>query len=405
MNKYDVVVVGAGPAGSTAAKNLAELGIKVLLIDKETFPRDKPCGGGLPQWVLNRFSYINDLDVIESHCYGGYIHSPSGKYSALSVQNNPSVAMVLREKFDTALVNLAKDTGASVTQGKKVIDIKVRSEKARVCLVDGSHVDADLVIGADGYWSAVARKTGLHTHDKYMGIGVAEEFPVKPKIIEEYFTDRRLSHMHIKTQGILGYGWVFPKQNHINIGLGEYRIEGKANEPRNLRDAFSGYVQLLKKNKVIPSDLKSKRLRGGAIPAWPSDKTYTDRVLLCGDAAGFIDPITGEGIYYALASAGLVTKIALQACENQDFSEAFLKNYQTVWKQDFGRDIIDMLKSTKQWQGETETFVKLLSKDKKLAGMVLQVFSGQVSICDIKWKMASRYLYVRLKDILRLLDR
>ena len=103
--KYEVVVVGAGPAGSTAAKFLSEKGVKVLLVDKSKFPRDKPCGGGLPARVLKRFEYIKDL--IDSYSYGSYAYSPSLKFKMEFQQNDPFVAMILRNKFDYGLVKLA----------------------------------------------------------------------------------------------------------------------------------------------------------------------------------------------------------------------------------------------------------------------------------------------------------
>ena len=105
--KFDVTVVGAGPAGSTTAKFLAEKGVKVLLIDKDRFPRDKPCGGGIPLRTLKRFRYLKEEDdLIDSYSYGGYAYSPSLKYRVELQKNEPPLAMVIRKKFDHGFIVL-----------------------------------------------------------------------------------------------------------------------------------------------------------------------------------------------------------------------------------------------------------------------------------------------------------
>jgi len=104
--KYDVVVVGAGPAGATAAKVLVEKGISVLLLDKQVFPRDKPCGGGLPARILKRYPYIRKNDLIDSYSFQTCVHSSSLKYKIDVVKSEPIFAMVLRNTFDAGLVRL-----------------------------------------------------------------------------------------------------------------------------------------------------------------------------------------------------------------------------------------------------------------------------------------------------------
>ncbi len=108
---YDVVIVGAGPSGSTAAKCLAEKEYNVLLIDRDAFPRDKPCGGGLPTRVMKQFPYIEEF--IDSISYGSYTHSSSLRYTLKFVRDQPFLATVLRKDFDDGLVKLAVLAGAT----------------------------------------------------------------------------------------------------------------------------------------------------------------------------------------------------------------------------------------------------------------------------------------------------
>ncbi len=369
---YDVIIVGAGPAGSTAAKILAEQGIRSILIDKEKFPRDKPCGGGLTSRVLTRFPYIKDLNVIESSSYGSCLYSPSLQHQAELHKKDPIISMVLRKKFDDALVKLAIDSGAQFQEGKSIVNLKTTPKKARVILDDGTGIHADIIIGADGFFSTIARKAGLLLRHKYMGISVVEEFPLNAKDIEKFYTTEHLCHIHHNVHEITGYGWVFPKKRCVNIGLVDYRISGDSqSDKKNLRKIFDNYLSLLKNTNLIPKNITSKRLCGGHLPLRPLKQTYTSHIILCGDAAGFINPLNGEGIYYALASGEISARVAVEATQADDISEQFLSRYEQQWKSDFGQEIISMLKLAKQFGQQSEKIIRLMSQDEKLLEMLL----------------------------------
>ena len=169
----------------------------------------------------------------------------------------------------------------------------------------------------------------------------------------------------------------------------------------NLKEFYKTYINTLKVSRIIPDDLKIGQLKGGALPVFPLEKTYANRVLLCGDAAGFINPLTGEGIYYAMSSGEIAAEVITEALEIDDTDEKFLSKYQKIWKNDFGDDIKLLLSSTRRWQIETEKFIKLASRDKKLAGMALDILQGRLSIHECKWKLIRRYLYVNFKELFR----
>lgn len=399
--KYEVVVVGAGPAGSTAAKVLAEKGIKVLLIDKSKFPRDKPCGGGIPFRVYKRFPYIEDKNLIESYSYGGFAHSPSLKYRAVVEKDEPFIGMIIRNKFDDELVQLAVNSGADFIGGKAVEDIEISEEKAKLILDDNKEVNSELVIGADGVWSIVAKKSGLIPQTgRKIAICVFQEYKVGEETIDQFFDEKKMCHLHSKFQGVFGYGWVFPKKQHLNIGIGNISSDMAYSKTKiNLSHAYREYLKILKKNKIIPEFLEAGKFKGGALNISPFEKTYSNRVLLCGDAAGFINPLTGEGIYYAMSSGEIAAKVALESLEIEDTSEKFLSIYQTKWKDDFGKDLEEFLRIHVYVGDHIEKFVRLASKDKKLADVALSILHGGLSIHDHKIQLAYRIFLASLKDI------
>ena len=233
--KYDVVVVGAGPAGSTAAKCLAEKGINVLLIDKSKFPRDKPCGGGLPTRVWKRFPYIEEL--IDSVSYGSITHSSSLKYKFEFIRDKPLIVTVLRNEFDNGLVKIAVEKGATFFDGKQVTDIMIYDDKTTIQLDDRKKIEAQVVIGCDGIKSIVAEKSELSQKDSKKCIGLLQEKSMTAKQLDTFFTEKRLVHLFIKTQGIAGYGWIFPKKKHINIGMGVFESVLDPSKPKiNLKE-------------------------------------------------------------------------------------------------------------------------------------------------------------------------
>jgi len=401
--KYEVVVVGAGPAGSTAAKVLAEKGVKVLLIDKSKFPRDKPCGGGLPFRVYKRFPYIEDKNLIESYSYGGFAHSPSLKYSAVIEKKDPFIGMVIRKKFDDGLVQLAVDSGADFISGKNVEDIKISEDKAKLILNDKKEIHSELVIGADGSWSIVAKKSGLIPQTgRIIAICVLQEYKVGEEVIDQFFDEKKMCHMHLKFQGVFGYGWVFPKKQHLNIGIGNVSSDIAPSKTKiNLSHAYKEYLKILKKNKIIPGNIEAGEFKGGALHIGPLEKTYSNRVLLCGDAAGFVNSLTGEGIYYAMSSGEIAAKVAVESLEVEDTSEKFLSVYQTKWKNDFGKDLEEFLRVHLYVGEQMEKFVRLASKDKKLADIALSMLHGALSIRDHKTQLIYRILLNSFKDRFR----
>lgn len=332
---YDVAVVGAGPAGATAGRFLSKCGLTVALIEKEELPRDKPCGGALSVHHLKRFKYLDAKSDEINGCpsYGVKIYSNSLARAGYTY-SNPQLLMVLRDKFDQVLVDMAMDYGAELKRNR-VKDVKVTPNAAKLVLDGGHVIESRLVVGADGVNSVVAKKTGLNSGwSKWqVAINALNEIYVGESVIEEYIGSQRPLHIFMLNT-LFGYGWLFPKKEHFNIGIG-----GLSAKTKNTSDIFVRFVRLLKEMKLIPNGLQDGKFKAHLVPvSGVLNKVYGDRVVLCGDAAGSSSPLNGEGVYYAMASGQIASRTILKALEEGDVMSSGLSGYQTELMEDFGFD-------------------------------------------------------------------
>lgn len=400
---YDAIVVGAGPAGSTTAKFLAQKGIKTLLLDKEKFPRDKPCAGGLPIRVLQQFPYVKNDILIEAYISSGTMFSPSQRHKIEISKETPVLAMVLRKKFDHELVKFAKEAGAEFQDASPVSSVQMTKDAALVTLNNGKTLQSEIIVAADGVNSDIAQSLGLRTPGLERGLCILQEFEVDEKTMDEYFKNPRHCYIHSRFKTVAGYGWVFPKKEHLNIGFGIIQMQ-KNQQTINVRTSYQEYVTLLKKERLIPQELKDTPVKGGSLLTQPLEKTYADRLLLVGDAAGFVNPLTGEGIYYAMASGQIAASVIAEAVEKKQTDEKFLSRYQTLWQNDFGRDIDLILKVVKRGSMEyAEKVFSITCKDPVLTDLMMGVITGQESVQRQKWKIVRRFFYSSLKNKLHLL--
>lgn len=401
--QYDVVIVGAGPAGATAAKFLSEKGIRTLLLDKAVFPREKSCGGGLPIRVLKRFKYLEENNLIDSYSYGMHVYSTTLEHHIEILKNEPLIAMVLRKSFDQGLVNLATRAGAELRCGNAVQHVQIEADKAQLLLEDGCRVDSQVVIGADGIWSTTAKTIGVQHDCTNIGVCVYKEYPMKQETLDRLYSKQRFAYIHLQPHGLAGYGWVFPKKEHVNIGVVEFRQAiDPSKEKKNLKENFKGYLGILKDQKLVQKNLSAQEARGGAFPTYAVDTLATDRVMLCGDAGGLVNPADGEGMYFAMCSGEIAANVAVKALENNATDASTLGLYQKQWKKEFQKNLSLFYLLSKRWRGNIENTVKLISKDPHLVDVVYAALTNEGGVQKEKWRIARRFAISYCKDRLGL---
>ncbi|MEN6617695.1 MAG: geranylgeranyl reductase family protein [Syntrophorhabdus sp.] len=289
MEQYDCVVVGAGPAGATFARQAAIRGLKVLILEKEILPRYKACGGGLTPAVkkLLDFDYSS---MIQRKVEGvAFLSGDDGEI--IYYPDSMPVDMVARSEFDHFLVKQAVSAGATLLEGASVVSVQESVDKVTIQTNTGEYFSALVTVGADGARSIVARSAGLDR--KYWGIALeCELFPHDPAVLDEFGKYSLFGFGFIP--GADGYGWVFPKKDHFSVGIG-----GAAPTMPGLVSIYRDFV----KRFTFLANTREHMRRGWFLPYCKKTETVnTRRICLVGDSAHLVDPFSGEGIYPAILS-------------------------------------------------------------------------------------------------------
>jgi geranylgeranyl reductase family protein len=291
MERFDVLVVGAGPAGSTAAYRLAREGASVLLADKATFPRDKPCGGGLTMRAVRLLPFDVDPVVEDRTTRVRFGLDFTRRFERRL--DEPLVFMTQRTRLDAFLVEQAANAGADFRDGTRVAGVVVEG-KGVEATVNGEKIAANHALLADGANGVSTRAVGLDDGRDY---GIALEANVPYGVVSE---DEYRGLLCLELANVPGgYGWVFPKGDHVNVGVGGWEREG----PR-LRAHLARFCR---EYEIPESSLEN--VRGYRLPLIHARaRVAKGPVALLGDAAGLVDPLSGDGIYEAFLSAKLATE-------------------------------------------------------------------------------------------------
>ncbi len=398
--RCDVAIVGAGPGGSTSARYLAKAGYHVILIDKDIFPRDKPCGGGFSYSILNRFPYLKkrEREFIDGISRVGVIHSPNRK---ITLKGEVDMAVALRIRFDNSLLEEALELGVTPCLGTRVKSVSVSENNISLMTSDGSEIIARSLIGADGVNSLIAREAKLHQNWKSKEITVCRvvEIPAPTQYILETYGVEKEYHFFANFDGKPGYGWIFPKAETINVGLG---IVGP--HSAGLPKKFDSFIRYLKHVKKIPDNSDLSGVRGALVPtAGTIDKTFALRLLLVGDSAGMVSPITGGGIDYAMRAGRIAAMVLTKCMEKDTLDEKSLSVYQKLWYDDFGHEIKPQKLAQRILTSPlTDTFFEIGKRDSSIQKMVTDAMSETIDTRPQVFKMIARTLLVCLKGAFHL---
>ena len=310
-----VLVVGAGPAGATAARALARAGVTVRLLDRSNFPRNKPCGGGISLRVLRRFPYLErELGRIATHTVGRlHLEGPDGD-STIVDAGEAAALMIRRVEFDALLVSLAVEAGAKLVSGVDIVQAAMDDERVVLTARDGRRFDAPFVIAADGVYSVIARRLGLNPGwpARSMALDMMEETPrtslreADPSMLwVSYGFDRERNRGGSSSdrRAPAGYAYIFPKRDHVNVGIGYVLDHYRRSIGAAPYDVQRGFVDHLAGRGIVAGESVPANFTPFQIPVGgPLKRPGVGRVLLAGDAGGFVNGFTAEGIYYAMVS-------------------------------------------------------------------------------------------------------
>jgi digeranylgeranylglycerophospholipid reductase len=329
--RYDVIVVGAGPGGSIAAKTAADAGLEVLLIEKRAEIGDPVrCAEGVSKVALRRF-VEPDPKWISAEVRGARIYAPDGtKVELAEDKAGVDVGYVLERKvFDRALAKSAAASGAEVmvktrATGLIIEDGFVKGIKGE-SLGETFEAGSSIVIGADGVESKVGRWAGINTTLKPSDIEVCAEFLMTGIDFDPDYCEFHLGN----TVAPSGYAWLFPKGEHeANVGLG---ILGSRSGEIRAIDYLRHFIEM-----HYPDGKILEIIVGGVPVSAPLERTIFNGLMLVGDAARMADPITGGGILNAMTTGKLAGEVAAKAIRKGDVSVKALKEYEKRWRSSIG---------------------------------------------------------------------
>ena len=295
---YDILIVGAGPSGSYLAYLLSKNGFKVIIIDKESFPRDKVCGGG----ISNKTVELLDFDispVIQKNIAGAFL-SYQNKNTIIKDLEGGSGVTVLRRDFDNFILQKAINCGAEFRPDCSFVSVEERNDYINV-ETSQDYIRTKYLAGADGVFSQV--------RNKVFGKKLITYAPSLEALVyvDQDVIERFENRIVMDFGGMsCGYGWIFPKSDHLNVGV--FSIFGSRNIKNDL-ERFMNYYKSLKTYKNI-------EYKGFSIPLKNKYKIYEKgNIWLIGDAAGFAESFYGEGIYFALKSARIAYEALAKSFE------------------------------------------------------------------------------------------
>ncbi len=302
VERFDVIVVGAGPAGSVTAHLLAADGVRTLLVDRARFPRDKPCGGGVTLRGARLLPFAIGPVVERQITTIGFRHPDLGEFAHGGLA--PVVLMTQRKRLDAFMAEQAALAGADFRDGVRLRTVELEEDgRPSVTFDDGTRAGAEVLVAADG-------ANGICGRSLQLGEGRIFAPALEANVAYDAVGAGVEQHVALLEMGYVpgGYGWLFPKGDHANVGVGGWDSEGP-----HLRDHLR---RVCERHDIAWSSLTE--IRGHRLPMrGATTQVASGRALAVGDAAGLVDPLSGDGMYEAFSSAHVASACARDVLEGR----------------------------------------------------------------------------------------
>lgn len=389
-----MIIVGAGPAGSLAAEQLAHAGVNVALFDGRPPGEPKACGGGVTAKALKAWPHL--LEAVGRTIDELDMYSPSGKH--LHMKLDEPFAVYSRIAFDTFLRERAREAGAVVMADKvSGRGFKRDGERWLITTQGGAQFTCKFLVGADGANSAIAKRLAGPLPPAEMEVAFGYRAPL-PESNDAATVIAFLPNW-------VGYAWAFPRIDHVSFGIAttqdtfdhdaldkllwefmvSYYEVAQVDNLRVMKLWTKSGKRRVQIDKLRHAERYAARIPGLAPRTWDTRKACGDRWALLGDAAGFADPVTGEGIYYALRSAEL-------------FVHAYLKGqpekYEKLWRNDFGGELKRASQMRRRFYGNfwgapfTERMIEFAKGHRGIRKVLGQLVAGDQGYVNLKKKLA-----------------
>lgn len=361
---YDLIVAGGGPAGSTAAREAAAAGARVLVLDRAAFPRDKPCGGGVNVRAAALLPF--DLSPVVERSVDGVRFSLRTRGDFTRRYPRTLTYMTQRARLDAFLLERAVAAGAELHERDGVRSVE--SDAGGVTVRTGRDgYRGRVLIGADGANGIVARASGLDG-PRDLAVALEGNWPFPNGLPAEWQTTAALD------LGLIpgGYGWLFPKGDHVNVGVGGWKYTAPT---------LRGHLDRVARHYGLdPARLTG--LRGYHLPVRrPGVRIVRGRVALAGDAAGLVDPLSGEGIYAAIASGRAAARHALAAIDGR---APDLSGYQAEIDRALGPELVASARLQDVFNLAPPVYVALLRRSDLLWTLLCRIIRGEGTYATFK---------------------
>ncbi|HUJ17654.1 MAG TPA: geranylgeranyl reductase family protein [Nitrospirota bacterium] len=380
---YDVIVVGAGPAGSTCARACALNGLRTLLLDKAVFPRQKPCGGALSVHGRSLLDFPLPDSLIEQECRGARIYCNGSRTEVR--MDRPIAVLIDRARFDAYLADQAVAAGARFLQGETVIEVQNTGSNA-IVRTEANTYEASYVVGTDGVQSRVAHfvRPAFRKDETVLALVT----PVKPDDVRRDGLPRDMIGLYFGIAD-LGYGWLFPHQGHYSFGIAG--LASHLDHPRDVLEAFGSNLGINfgpPQGRFIPLGGINRRVAAG-------------RVLLAGDAAGFADPFHGEGIAHAILSGKLAATAIVEGIRKGGDPEDTASRYAAACERRIWKDLRIAYRLARGVDRFPGLFIRIFFDNKGPLERYLEIAAGNSDYRHFARWIAPRVPYYLLSSFLR----